>query len=377
MKRINEKKIRLALVSTFLALLAGTLFWSFGCASESSKNATEGQLNLGISELFLKVYMSPSDRETVSDEFLKENTALALKAFNATPWKKTVPDHIFLNEILPYSSIQENAEDWRPLFYEKFSPLVKDCKTPTAAAETLNREIWKILDVAYSPERDKPDQTPFHSMRIKKASCTGLSIILVDACRAVGVPARLVSCNWKNKPGNHTWVEVWEAGEWHFIGATDSENVDSAWFTADVAHAVADEPEYAIYASSWRFTGTFFPPIWDKNKTRINAHNVTARYLALFGEAAKDSRLSIDLRNAAGERVAVPVLVVDAATDEILERGTTHDAKSDLNNHLSFSLPAGTKVKVLTDDKTQTELFKYIFPAAGTNKVVKAKIDKK
>merc|ERR1712072_1226485 len=44
------------------------------------------------------------------------------------------------------------------------------------------------------------------------ASCTGLSILLVDALRSVGVPARIAGTPaWHGNvsDGNHNWVEVW------------------------------------------------------------------------------------------------------------------------------------------------------------------------
>ena len=41
------------------------------------------------------------------------------------------------------------------------------------------------------------------------ATCTGLSIMLVEACRAVGIPARVAGiASWPGRGGNHTWVEV-------------------------------------------------------------------------------------------------------------------------------------------------------------------------
>ena len=55
------------------------------------------------------------------------------------------------------------------------------------------REVFKAVNVKYhATKRLKPDQSPSESMKIGYASCSGLSIILVDACRAVGVPARVV-----------------------------------------------------------------------------------------------------------------------------------------------------------------------------------------
>src|SRR6478752_4758171 len=50
----------------------------------------------------------------------------------------------------------------------------------------------KNLKVGYSTERRAANQSPSESRESGKASCTGLSILLSDACRSVGIPARLV-----------------------------------------------------------------------------------------------------------------------------------------------------------------------------------------
>ena len=76
------------------------------------------------------------------------------------------------------------------------------------------------------------------------ATCTGLSIMLVEACRAVGVPARMAGiASWPGRGGNHTWVEVWDDG-WHFVGAAepDAKGLDHAWFVGDAAKAIKGSP---------------------------------------------------------------------------------------------------------------------------------------
>lgn len=304
--------------------------------------------------------------------------ALAHQIRAEAPWD--VPDDIFRNYVLPQTSIGENADDWRPLFREKFRPLVRDCKTPTDAAEKLNREIWDALGVHYSPQRDKPDQSPFHSMRIGKASCTGLSILLIDACRAVGVPARFVGCRWKYKPGNHSWVEIWDAGEWKHLGAGDGGSAGNAWFDADAACADPDDSRFAIYAACVDSTGEFFPLLWcgSDAPSSIPALNVTARYLALAKKTPADcARVAFVLKNRRGERVAKTLVIFDAATGAEFAVGKTRDDRFDLNDHLTFALPRGKKWRIGVRDDTGAffplgeivapesgeKLFQWTFPA--------------
>ncbi len=117
-------------------------------------------------------------------------------------------------------------------------------------------------------------------MELGKASCTGLSILLSDACRSVAVPARLAGTPlWTNKSGNHTWVEIWDNG-WHFTGACeqDPKGLDRGWFEGNAAAAKKDVPEHAIYAASFRKTKVSFPLVWAPQSKDVFAENVTERY---------------------------------------------------------------------------------------------------
>src|SRR5207248_8133691 len=130
-------------------------------------------------------------------------------------------------------------------------PLVKECKTPGEAAQRLNATIFDKLKVKYSTKRKQPHQSPKESIETGTASCTGLSILLSDACRSVAIPARLVGTPlWANKTGNHTWVEIWD-GDWHFTGAceADPKGLDRGWFTGNASQAKKDDPKHAIYAA--------------------------------------------------------------------------------------------------------------------------------
>jgi poly(3-hydroxybutyrate) depolymerase len=84
---------------------------------------------------------------------------------------------------------------------------------------------------------------------------------------------------WTNQRGNHTWVEVWD-GAWHFTGAAEPspEGLDRAWFTADAAKAVADDPSCAIWANTWRPAKDRFPLVWNPADRSVWAVNVTDRY---------------------------------------------------------------------------------------------------
>ena len=239
------KTVALPLTSALCAIAAPTDDF---IAEAASKHGVFGEK----AARFLVEHMPPSDKETLTAGFLTENLDLAMKARADFPWAKDVPEEIFLNDVLPYAVFDEPRDPWRADFLAKASSLVKDVKTATEAAQILNRDFFKLINTHYNTERKRNHQSPKESIEQGKATCTGLSIILVDACRAVGIPARAAGTPmWWNKSGNHTWVEIWDKG-WHFTGADeyDAKGVNRGWFIGHASKARAEDPMQAIYATS-------------------------------------------------------------------------------------------------------------------------------
>jgi len=295
---------------------------------------------------FLVENMPDRDLTSLSAEFLLENSDLTWKALNSAAWAREVPEDIVFDNLLPYASINERRDRWRKDFHERFRLLVIDAKTPSEAAVKLNQSVFPMLNVKYSTGRRKADQSPFESIESGLASCTGLSVVLVDACRAVGVPARIVGTPlWSDGSGNHTWVEIWDHG-WHFTGACEpaGDELNQAWFIERASKARRDDPRHAIYAVTFRKNGHPMPMVWAKEVHDVFAVNVTDRYTA--------SRVSIPdghtvvrfrvLSSEGGTRLAADLQVKDAQGKIVFE-GVTRDERFDLNDHLFTTLPDNTQ----------------------------------
>ena len=292
---------------------------------------------------FLLENMPRRDLRGLSAAFLLENVQLAYEALADAPWHAAIPPDLFLNDILPYANINEHREAWRKTLREKCAPLVKDCQTPGEAAHRLNSKLFGLVNVKYSTQRRKADQSPFESMETGLASCTGLSILLVDACRSVGVPARLAGIpNWVDKRGNHTWVEVWDQ-QWHFVGAAepDPNGLDHGWFQHDASLAIKDSKEHAIYAVSFKRTDLPFPMVWARGVDYVSAQNVTDRYAAKPSTSQTNStRLLIKVMDhPGGKRVAAQITVADPADAKVQFEGVSKDETADLNDIQSFLVP--------------------------------------
>jgi len=255
---------------------------------------------------FLLVNMPTRDLTSLKGDYLLHNVELAYEARAGHPWAAAVPQEIFFNDVLPYANVNEKRDDWRADFVKRFTPLVKDCKSAGDAVQILNREVFKIVNVKYhATKRLKPDQSPSESMKIGYASCSGLSIILVDACRAVGVPARVVGTPlWWNSSGNHTWVEAWD-GQWRFVGAAEPGAFNKTWFTDMAAKADPAKPENRIYAVSFKQTHTPFVMVWDRNSKEYSAVDETNFYVlrktlkvSVIDDAKKPVAAKVSIRRA-------------------------------------------------------------------------------
>ena len=299
---------------------------------------------------FLIENMPVADLRTLNATYLLDTVHLAYSAWTAVPWAAGVPRDIFLNEILPYGSLNEGRDNSRALLRAKCLPLIVGCKTAGEAAQAINRKLFPLVKVKYSTARERPDQNPTQTLHSGLATCSGLSILLVDACRSVGIPARVVGVpNWADNRGNHTWVEVWD-GDWHFAGAAepDDRGLDHAWFAHDASLARRDDPRHAIFAASFKKTGTAYPLVWAPENTTVHAVNVTERYAPATPAAVPDdrTRLQINVVDAAGRRVVARVTVRDIARAAERFEGDSPSETADRNNFLSFDVPRDREYEI-------------------------------
>lgn len=280
---------------------------------------------------FLLANMPEADLKTLTPAFVAKDVSLAYDAWRSAPWSAQVPRELFLNDVLPYANLNERRDDWRQDFVLRFANLVTAAKTPGEAAQILNRAVFKNVKVQYhATKRKKPDQSPYESMEIGYASCSGLSILLVDACRACGVPARMAGTPlWYNKSGNHTWVEVWDGQQWRYVGAAEPGEFDKTWFTELAAKADVSKPETHIFAASFAHTQTPFPMVWLPESKDYPAVDVTTYYL---------------------KRAALKVTAPDGAAIKVRH---DDDLVGASRGPATFDLAAGEKYTVTVGDAKQ------------------------
>lgn len=332
------------------ALIDRTIVTAGDNAKELKKALKEVPRNEREGMAFLISYMPERDAKSLSADFLLENVQYAYKARAEFPWAKEVPDSVFLNDVVAYANLNENRENWRKDFYERFKKYVAPCKTMREAIDSVNKNVRDELLVDYNTKREKPDQAPYESMRQHMASCSGLSILLTDAFRAVGIPSRVAGTPaWHDDRGNHNWNEVWIDGQWRFTEYYPSDDLDQSWFLTDAGKAIKEDVRKAIYAASFKPTGCYFPLVWDEDIRYVHAENVTDRYTSLYraqlsAMPADGSHVALrvmvfkdkDHAEASGDRVATNLDVFKG--DKQLYGGRSTGATQDMNDVLTFNV---------------------------------------
>ena len=309
---------------------------------------------------WLIAHMPEGDLRALDAKFLLAHVDGAYTAWKSAPWNALVDEATFRDAILPYASVSELRELWLPSLREKCLPMVRDAKSPAEAAVILNQRVFPEFKVAYSTKRKRADQAPSESMQSGLASCSGLSILLVDACRSVGVPARFVGVPmWTDGSGNHSWVEVWDGARWRYTGAAEpaGDRLDEGWFSGRASGQNRDKPEYAIYAVTWRDSGVDFPFMFDPTRPRARAVDVTDRYAGKAPAVPEGSRiLRVCVRDPQTlQRVSRAIEVRDGL-DKPIAHGTTKDERFDLNDHLELVMPAGAWNTFIVDGTRAQEV---------------------
>lgn len=316
---------------------------------------------------YLIINMPSADRDTMNLALLSENVAMAATAREKYAWARELPEDMYLSDVLPYHVMDEVRDSWRTELYELFAPAVDTCTTMEAAICAVNANIPRLTGVDYNTLREKTNQSPRESMRQGMASCTGLAILLVDAFRAVGIPARFAgTASWHDNRGNHSWTEVWLDGQWRVTEYYFPSQLDHLWFMPDASKAKADDRTYAIYATRFGKADDWFPMVWadeeedcpiEELPQTIGAENVTERYVALAYdqytrhlEAGTHTFLRIagykhrGKTEHSGDRTAMGVDVFRGT--EQMGGGLTAGELRDMNDFFSVLLPKNTEYEL-------------------------------
>ncbi|UCC39086.1 MAG: O-antigen ligase family protein [Candidatus Aminicenantes bacterium] len=205
---------------------------------------------------FLLANMPESDLKTLSTDFLLANVRYAFKARSELLFNRIIPEDIFLNYVVPYAVLNERRDNWRPFFYDKFIEIIRTSPSCEEALMNLNRDLFNMFRIVFlNIDIYSSMNSPFESIEKGYASCLELAILFIDACRAVGIPARLaIIPQWPHLNLGHAWSEVYVNGQWQCFGAFDPARLDGIVERRVALRVDTSKAEHRIYAVSFKKT---------------------------------------------------------------------------------------------------------------------------
>jgi len=261
-------------------------------------------------------------------EFMFEHIRLSLQT-RAFGLQLGVTWDDFIDYVLPYAIINEKRDlkfRWRQRFMQIFFSSTEKSTTLTQAVQTLVNLVPKAQPLGLfslsdsqhfqpvpgppitwvsesSPGYMSPQQVAQHG-----GSCTGTGIVLVAACRSVGVPARLAGCSESIVRGDdHHWIEFLDykdAGPfgdfWHTKEGVSLGNEGGPWdqpsppmvgcLNGVVPHSQLD----TIWATKWS-SSVNLPTLWSNSSwfetwSRVGGENRCGRYCTSWGCGVNQSQ---------------------------------------------------------------------------------------
>lgn len=264
---------------------------------------------------------------------------------NEYPWSNAAPAEITAAAVVPDTVVDEIPCDWRPVLTPLISPLVQDCTTAREAVLAISTSLGKATGAYYSKERSKHNMNVLETLREKKISCTGQSILLVCALRSVGIPARAVGVHtWNHIEGNHTWAEAWFDGAWHMIEMGEHD-FNTPWVMEYIGMLNPRHPFQRILAAYPPGKTTWWPKKLANagNLANFAAEDVTQRYMELArrwyataGIPENTQRILIDLRP---RQETAPVVELVNESNDIISSGQLPTTRDDMRYFTRLTLP--------------------------------------
>lgn len=286
------------------------------------------------------------------------------------PWSNSAPAEITAAAVVPDTVVDEIPCDWRPVLTPLVEPLVTDCTTAREAVLAISAGIGKATGAYYSRERNKHNMNVLETLREKKISCTGQSILLVCALRSVGIPARAVGVHtWNHIKGNHTWAEAWFDGGWHMIEMGERD-FNTPWVMEYIGMLNPRHPFQRILAASPSGKSTWWPKkLADSgNLTNFAAEDVTERYMQLArkwytqsGISENTQRILIDLQP---RPEIAPAVEIINENGEVISSGQLPTSRHDMRYMTRLTMPrTGNHYLRLTGSAERTPIRQTAAPA--------------
>lgn len=159
--------------------------------------------------------MSEEDERTYRPEFWEENVAKALEIRDKTG--RVYPRRFFRYFVLPPRVWEEPLDRFRAVYSDSLCRLVEGME-PEDAVIAIN--TWCRCQ-AYFKDGWSRRQSAMGTIEYGYGLCSDLTVLAVNAMRAAGFPARMVTTTWADFRSDHSWLEVYVNGRWTMMSACE------------------------------------------------------------------------------------------------------------------------------------------------------------
>lgn len=209
-----------------------------GVFEETDKEIQKQDPETALALKYLYMTMPCSDMGNYSFEVFLDYAQNSVRLWHESEGVQALPEDIYLNYVLYHRVNEEETAPCRTLFAEEIrrfmeengkTALLLGCDRKTAALEV---NYWCAQEATYHCTDDRT-LSALTVYRRGNGRCGEESVFTVNAMRSVGIPARQVYApKWSHCDDNHAWVEIWNDGEWYFLGACEPLPIlNKGWFT--------------------------------------------------------------------------------------------------------------------------------------------------
>ena len=151
------------------------------------------------------------DTDIVKSELLIKNIEIAFKSWKENPWSKNYDFKTFCEYILPYRSLTEPIQDWRPEYqasFEKQSTGMADPTDPVELASNIINNI-KHFDFVLKRFDPKPLLGATDLLFWREGNCPDLANVAIFAARSLGVATTFdYTPHYAASSNRHYWNTV-------------------------------------------------------------------------------------------------------------------------------------------------------------------------
>jgi hypothetical protein len=247
---------------------------------------------------FLLQYLPTVDLVSLDADSFLGNLNCLDSVYSKVNYGKKVPNDLILHYVITTRVSQEPLEYFRLVHWKELLEKVKDCPDMKSAAYKLNE--WAFEEMKYEPT-SRWDQSAEQTLRRGIGRCEEMAILFIDACRAMGIPARdAFTPYWPFTNSNHAWVEVWLDGGWYFVGGAEMTPLGGAWFSEPSKRAAIikgvvlgkiEKPDCPIYQQNEDFTVLNLTPLYS------DTTGLTVRVLDARNEPVESADVWISIFN--------------------------------------------------------------------------------